>query len=108
MLLFSRDFCARWLDCCTLGTAGMMVNLCGSIIRYAEFVSAETSENSGRNMRLWVSSASTPATFPLCTAVYNIPTVHCCLQHSHCAALSPRGAAQLATPNKLLAAAVKL
>ena len=79
MLLFSRDFCARWLDCCTLGTAGMMVNLCGSIIRYAEFVSAETSENSGRNMRLWVSSASTPATFPLCTAVYSIPTVQLCL-----------------------------
>ena len=38
----------------------------------------------------------------------NIPTVHCCLQHSHCAALSPRGAPQLATPNKLIAAAVKL
>ena len=38
----------------------------------------------------------------------NIPTVHCFLQHSHCAALSPRGAAQLATLNKLIAAAVEL
>ena len=113
LLLFSRDFWARWLDCCTLGTAGMMVNLCGSIIRYAEFVSAETSENSGRNMRRWVSSASTPATFPLCSTVYkhshcallsiNIPTVQHCLP-----AARPSWPHQTMLPAVLIAAAVKL